>query len=99
STSVTFGAVSANAVAPLAHVVGMLDGSLTNVCQSGIGAAGPVQTSRALLPGKPVAPIASASRSLRRLLRNSPKPPRICGPPRYTRPYCDTLMLRPAPLL
>src|SRR5689334_17763314 len=90
-------AVSAKTLVPPAHVDGIDEGSLMYVCQSGTGAAGPVQTRREVLPGRPVDPIASERRSERRKFRNSPMPPRICGPPRMIVASGETLTFVPGP--
>jgi len=74
---VTFGAVSANGVAPPTQVDGTEEGSAMYAVQSGVGAAGPIHDRRSVLPGKPVEPIASLSNADGRKVRNSPTPPRI----------------------
>src|SRR5512133_1283066 len=70
----TFGrvVVYGDAVDVSAHLVGMVDGSLRNIDQSGMGTAEPMHPICCTPPGKPVASIAGATIVDATSLRKSP---------------------------
>jgi len=76
SINIAEGARSESGPLPSTHCVGIEPGSAANRGQSTAGTAAPTHESDKAPPGSPVAAVASARRSGRNKMRNSPIPPR-----------------------